>query len=188
MRSGARRGGLTAALMIGVLAAPGCAYYRLELQREKIANADVIIVPGLALDEDGRGVPILWNRVLMARVARDRGHASSIIVSGGKPRRGITESAKMLEYAGRLGIPPEAVIEEPRATSSVENGRFSAELMVARGLRSALVVSDDWHLRYAIPVFRDAFEELGLELYWLAVDAEAVAATGLARDDDDPHE
>jgi uncharacterized SAM-binding protein YcdF (DUF218 family) len=148
----------------------GCAYYRFETRGKKLAKADVILVPGYGLDAQGRGSWLLWNRVLMAKIVLDEGYAGRIILSGGQPRAGITEAEKMLEYARKLGVPADLVLLEQRARSSVENARFSADLMVENGMRSGLVVTDPWHLTYAIPVFRDAFEERGLELYWTPLD------------------
>ena len=162
-------------LTLGMLLLAACRYYRFESRREQLpksARADVIIVPGYELTDDGEANHILWNRVLMAKLWYDRGAAPRLIVTGGKPKRGITEAAKMAEIAVELGVPKDAVFIEPRATSSIENGRFGAGLMVAKGWRSALVVSDPGHLRYAIPVFRDAFNKRGLDLFWTPVDYE----------------
>ena len=77
---------------------------------------------------------------------------------------------------------------ETKATSSRQNGRYAADLMVQEGLKSALVVSDWGHLRYAIPVFRDAFEARGLTLYWHSIDYDELRATGRSRGPDDPPE
>jgi uncharacterized SAM-binding protein YcdF (DUF218 family) len=80
-----------------------------------------------------------------------------------------------------LGIPPDLMLLEPEATSSVENARFSARIMQQRGWRSGLVVSDPSHLRYCIPVFRDAFEAARVDLYWTPVDYELLEALDLGR-------
>jgi uncharacterized SAM-binding protein YcdF (DUF218 family) len=148
----------------------GCAYYRLEFTKENLAKADVIVVPGYELTDEGRGSWLLWNRVLMGRILMERGYSKRLLFSGGKPKAGVTEAARMLEIAGELGIPRDRILLEETAASSVENGRRSAALIAERGWRSGLVVSDPRHLRYAIPVFRDAFVEKGLALYWTPVD------------------
>jgi len=166
--------------------AAGCRYYRLETRPSNVGKADVIIVPGMELAADGRGHSILWNRMLAAELALKAGEAPRIIVTGGKPKNGVTEAQRMLEYARELDFPDGAILAEHKARSSVENARFAADLMVEQGMRSALVLSDRRHLRYAIPVFRDAFEERGLTLYWRSIDYDRLRATGRSRDPKEP--
>gem|GEM_PF-2953906 len=153
-----------------------CAYYRVELRPEKLGQADAIVVPGMELTDEGRETWILWNRMLMARALYEEGHGQHVIVSGGVPKRGVTEAQKMLEIGERLGIPREVMHAEPLASSSVENARFSARLLGELGCDSALVVTDRAHLIYALPVFRDAYRERGIELFWKPVDYERLQA------------
>ncbi|MHC4958813.1 MAG: YdcF family protein [Planctomycetota bacterium] len=155
-------------LLVPVLAA-SC-YYRIETDGENLSKADVIVVPGYALKDNAEPSWILHNRVLMAKILWDRGYAPMILMSGGKPESGITESVKMAELAQKFGVPQEQIVLETRAVSSIENGRYTAEIMKRRGWTSGLVVSDAQHLLYAIPVFRDAFTDNGLALYWTPVD------------------
>jgi len=159
----------------------GCAYYRLDLTRENLAKADVIVVPGYELTDDGEESWLLWNRVLMGRILMERGYADRLLFSGGKPKAGITEAAKMLEIAGKLGIPRNKILLETDAVSSVENGQRSAALIAGRGWKSGLVVSDSRHLVYALPVFRDAFAARGLELFWTPVDYDLLKQHSEAR-------
>jgi len=175
-------------LAVGMLLLTACRYYRFEKRAEQLppppVKVDVLIVPGYALSAEGKASHILWNRVLMAKVLIDRGYATRIIVSGGLPKRGVTEAAKMAEIAVELGLSGSAIHQEPRATSSVANGQLSAELMAARGWKSAIVVTDPRHLSYAIPVFRDAFLKHGLDLFWTPVDYELLRTHELARHGD----
>lgn len=160
------------------LGSTSCAYHRFELQKENIADADAIVVPGIELTDEGEGNWILWNRMLMARLLYEEGRGERIVVTGGVPKAGVTEAQKMLEYGERLGIPRHVMVPEPKASSSVENGLFSAELLVARGYGSALVVTDRAHLIYSLPVFRDAYEAKGIELFWTPLDYERLEASG----------
>jgi uncharacterized SAM-binding protein YcdF (DUF218 family) len=160
-----------------LLVTSSCAYYRIDLRKEKLGDSDVIVVPGMELSDAGEGNWILWNRMLMARLLFEVGRGERIVVTGGVPKAGVTESDKMLEFAELLGIPRGVLLAEPMAASSVENGRYSAEMVQAHGYRSALVVTDRMHLFYALPVFRDAYEERGLELYWTPVDYDRLERT-----------
>ena len=72
-------------LAVCLLLATGC-YYRFETQSMNPGKAGVIIVPGVQLTDDGQGVYILWNRMLVAKLRYDAGDAPRILVTGGKPR------------------------------------------------------------------------------------------------------
>ena len=174
------------ALLLAIGAFSGCRYWRFNYRGANVHAADVIIVPGQELLDDGRGTWILWNRLLMGKLMLDDGYAPRMIVSGGKPKAGVTEAAKMAEFAGRMGMDPCVLHLEPSAFTSVQNAHYSAEIMVRNGWRSALVVTDPFHIFYAIPVFQDAFRSRGLTLYWAPVDYDRIRATGLSRNKENP--
>ena len=70
---------------------------------------------------------------------------SIAIVSGGMgPGERITEAACMHDYLTAAGIDPARIILEDRATSTMENLRFSRSLMDDSG--SAAIVSNEFHL------------------------------------------
>jgi uncharacterized SAM-binding protein YcdF (DUF218 family) len=127
-------------LLVPVLAA-SC-YYRIEFDKENLSKADVIVVPGYALKENAEPSWILHNRVLMAKIMWERGYAPMLLMSGGKPESGITEAVKMAELAQQFGVPQEKIVLETRAVSSIENGKYTAQIMKRRGWQSGLLVSD----------------------------------------------
>jgi uncharacterized SAM-binding protein YcdF (DUF218 family) len=160
----------------------GCfRYFRWESQKQNPGKADALVVLGLKLTSEGKATFLLHDRVAMAKHLLDEGYAPRMILTGGNPENGITEAAKMKQIALRLGVPEERIVLEPNASSTVENAEYSAELLRERGYRSALVVSDAAHLGYAVPVFRDYFEERKLALYWLPVDYDLLTELGTAR-------
>lgn len=177
---------LGAGLAALLLPAVGCRYYRWESQRARLSPADVIVVPGIRLTEEGKGTFVLHNRVAMARYLMSRGYARTMIVTGGNPKHGVTEASKMTEVALELGLEPDQIVAEPFATTTVENAKNTAELMKAFGWRSALVVTDRVHLGYALPVFRDHFEVAQLDLYWAPVDYDLLKKRHLMRLPSDP--
>ncbi|MCA9554455.1 MAG: YdcF family protein [Myxococcales bacterium] len=188
MSARARAGVALASALLGGL---GCRYYRWEGQEARTppTPTDVLVVPGIRLTDDGRASYVLHNRIAMAVHLLQEGRGRRIVVTGGNPKAGVTEAARMMALAVELGADPDEVIAEPFATTTVENATNTAALMRAFGWRSALVVTDRVHLGYAIPVFRDAFTAPGapaLELYWAPVDYELLKARGLMRLPGDP--
>lgn len=177
------------AAAIAVLILTGCIrYYRWERQEENPGRADVLIVLGLKLTKDGKASFILHNRVAMAKYLLDEGYAERAVFTGGNPQSGVTEAKKMVSIAVDLGVDREKITLEERARTTTENAKYSADLMVESGWKSAMIVSDAAHLGYALPVFRDVFEEKGLTLYWLPVKYELLGKLGVGKRSGDPPE
>jgi uncharacterized SAM-binding protein YcdF (DUF218 family) len=63
----------------------------------------------------------------------------------------------------RLSIPDDAIVPIPEISDSTyEEALRSREIMRARGWRSAILVTDPFHMRRATMTFRQAFEPAGL--------------------------
>ena len=109
--------------------------------------SDAAIVLGAAAYHNGA-----WNPCLVARVQRgvallQAGTVRRLILSGGVDiEDGVSEAAVMRQIALRSGADAAALLLETRATSTVENLEFSRDLMQREGLKSAVIVSDPYHL------------------------------------------
>jgi uncharacterized SAM-binding protein YcdF (DUF218 family) len=95
-----------------------------------------------------------------------RGLAPHVIISN-EPlsSHGVQTTWLELRAAGlvRLSIPDDAIVPIPEISDSTyEEGLHSREIMQARGWKSAIVVTDPFHMRRAILTFRAAFEPAGL--------------------------
>ena len=83
---------------------------------------------------------------------------AAAIVSGGMgPGEDITEAACMYDYLTAAGIDPSRILLEDRATSTMENLRFSLELMEPGS--TVAIVSNEFHLYRA----RQMAQMLGLD-------------------------
>ncbi len=56
-----------------------------------------------------------------------------------------------------------SILVEPASASTEENARFTAQLMAARGLHTAILVTSPYHQRRASLLFAQAFAPAGLE-------------------------
>lgn len=87
------------------------------------------------------------------------GYARWLILSGGPP-----PIIEMQQLARGFGVPEEQILTDPSATTTLENAHGSARVMIAQGLRSAILVTSPYHMRRAIILFRDVFARQRLEV------------------------
>lgn len=100
-----------------------------------------IVVLGAGL-RGGREVgPLLAGRVDHAigvyRRERAAGRQPVLVMSGGQgPDEHVSEAAAMADYAVRQGVLPEHILQEDRSTNTLENLRFSRQVVLAHAGRS----------------------------------------------------
>ncbi|MGR9048780.1 YdcF family protein [Halobacillus faecis] len=68
-----------------------------------------------------------------------------------------TESGTTPEEAMSIGVPHDAIIKEPSATSTYENATLSKDIMEEEDFESALVVTSDYHSRRTKMTFDDIY-------------------------------
>ncbi len=88
---------------------------------------------------------------------------------------GITNARVMVEYAARLGIPREKLVEEDRSRNTYENLLCSLDIIQREHLRQPTLVTLDLYTRRAVATAK----RLGWEnFYWLSVYSEGESAYG----------
>ena len=96
-------------------------------QHEGATPADVVVVLGARVLEDGTPSPTLRARLEKAVALYHQGLAPRLLFSGGVGLHPPAEARVMLELAVRLGVPPEACVLEETSHSTEQNARFSAD-------------------------------------------------------------
>jgi uncharacterized SAM-binding protein YcdF (DUF218 family) len=125
-------------LSIGAVLAAGA----LPAERE----ADAILVLGAA-QYNGRPSPVLRARLDHALDLHRRGLAPRLIFTGGVGTGDtLSEAEVSRRYAVRHGVADSLILTERRGETSAESVVAAASLMHAHGLRTALVVSDSYHM------------------------------------------
>lgn len=118
----------------------------LQAGRDQSRTVDAIVVLGAA-QYDGRPSPVLRARLETALDAWNRGLAEVIIVTGGnQPGDRFTEAEASQMFLVDGGVPADAILLEELSHSTEENLDGVALIMEERGLKSALIVSDGFHL------------------------------------------
>jgi uncharacterized SAM-binding protein YcdF (DUF218 family) len=124
---------------------------------DRAAPADVIIVLGSGLNADGEAGPAMRRRVERGAALWREGYAPYVLCSGGVGLRQTRSEADACAALMRaLGVPDEVIILEDRSRSTEENALFSAIIMDERGFKTALIVSDSYHLLRASWIFAAA--------------------------------
>lgn len=118
-------------------------------QRSMVDDAepsDVIVVLGAA-EYNGRPSPVLKARLDHAYALYERGLAPRLITTGGAggdPQ--FTEGQVGRDYLVKLGVRSEDIIVEGEGGSTVHTVVAVSEIMRRMGLKSAIVVSDGYHI------------------------------------------
>ncbi len=148
--------------------------------------ADAIVVFGAA-EYVGHPSPVFRARLDHARELFEKGMAPLIITSGGAGNDPeFSEGQVGRDYLAKHGVPDVNLIAETQGTDTEHSARRVAVIMEANDLKSALVVSDAYHLYRA----KRMMEHEGITVYtsprpdsapktmggrWLAALREAVS-------------
>jgi len=116
-------------------------------------NQDYLIVLG-AWVKDGKVPPLLARRIDKAiefyQKQKEQGSPPKLLMSGGQgPDESCSEAEAMRCYALEKGIPDEHILVESASTSTLENMRFSRELMdedFGEGPYRCIFVTNNYHV------------------------------------------
>ncbi len=111
-----------------------------------VRKADAILVLGAA-QYNGRPSPVLQARLNRALSLYRRGYARHLIVTGGVGTGDtVSEGEVARRYAVRNGVPDSVIMVERKGLTSAQSVTAAAALMRSARLRSALIVSDSYHM------------------------------------------
>jgi len=142
-------------VVVALLAVTGWVSFKVaqvahEIQQESLVDeaqpADAIVVLGAA-EYRGRPSPVLKARLNLALLLYLKGMAPRVITTGGAGGDPVfTEGSVGRAYLSRHGVPPEAIVVEREGESTAQSVAAVAEIMRRMNLRSAIVVSDGYHI------------------------------------------
>ena len=110
--------------------------------------ADVLVVLGGGVNRNDTPTTAERARTNRAADLWQQGLAPVIICTGGRPSFATISEAETCRdiLVNRRGIPASAVVLEDRSRSTQENALYTAEIMRAHDWRTAVIVSDAYHL------------------------------------------
>lgn len=139
-------------------------------------NPDCLVIPSYALrDRCLPTKPTVAQIKLAYEWWKKFPRAKLIMSTGDNQWLGITNARVMVEYAARLGIPRENLIEEDCSRNTYENLRYSLDIIRREHLRQPTLVTLDLYTRRAVATAK----KLGWEnFYWLSAYSEGEPAYG----------
>ncbi len=113
-------------------------------------QSDVIIVLGTAI-ENGKPSSVFKERINHGIYLYNKGVAKKLLFTGGLGKgQNQTESSVAKEYAISKGIPDSVIIIEEKSKSTYGNFKEAKQIMDSLSLKSALIVSDPFHMTRAM--------------------------------------
>lgn len=145
---------ITAALYFGLFYTPIVWFMAAPLKiSDTIQKADAIVVFAGGVGESGKSGQGYEERVKYATELYQNGYADHLIFSSGYMYL-FKEPLIMKALAISLGVPDEAIILEDRARSTLENVKFTAEILRKHKWDKILLVSSPYHMKRAALVFK----------------------------------
>jgi uncharacterized SAM-binding protein YcdF (DUF218 family) len=136
------------------------AYVSIGAETDHAIPADVIIVLGCRIHGDAPGG---FSHCIRARAnhAADlykRDLSDHIIATGGATEdgRGPTESSVLYGLLRQDGVPESAITQESHAQNTIQNISYSQAIMQEKGWRTAILVTEPFHINRASLIARDA--------------------------------
>ena len=128
----------------------------------KLPQAEAIVVlggvtrnvtfPRVIPDLNERGDRLLYG----AKLYKD-GLAPLIILAGGRIQwfgGGNSEAKDMASILELMGIPPNAVILEPKSLNTYQNAFYTKEILQAKGINHILLVTSAMHMPRSLAIFK----------------------------------
>ncbi|MQR02357.1 YdcF family protein [Glaciimonas soli] len=125
---------------------------------DQLKISDVAIVFGNKVNPDGSVSPRLAARLNKAVELYNSGIIPNLIVSGGIGKEGIDEAIAMRKYLVDRKIPSTSILVDSQGNTTADTAKNSAAMMRQHGFKSALLVSQYFHISRA----RLAFKQCGI--------------------------
>jgi uncharacterized SAM-binding protein YcdF (DUF218 family) len=140
------------------------------------SHPDCFVIPSYALKDSHRpNKPTIAQIQLAFRWWQRFAEASFIMSTGDNQGLGVSNARVMAEYAERLGVPRERILEEDRSRNTNENLLYSMDIVRAKHFSQVTLVTLDLYTRRAVATAR---KQGWRDFYWLSVYSPGEPAYG----------
>ncbi len=151
---------LRALLFLVILAFLGFAFLVWEVDRlgrvDAAREADVIVVLGARVNQDGTPGSDLTSRTYHAVDLWKAGLAPHMICTGGFQNEPLSAAAVCKRFSSSLGVPADRILIADGSSNTMEDAQATAKVMAEQGWQSAILVSHPLHLFRARWLFQRA--------------------------------
>lgn len=126
-----------------------CIQFQRPKKRWEQDTYECAVVLGCPAAKDGQPSAILRTRVEKAVELWREKKVGYLIMSGGAVRNSYIEAEVMKDYARKLGVPSNYILEEKGSVSTYHNLLHVSRMMERCAFRDCVVVTSRWHLRKA---------------------------------------
>lgn len=150
---------ITGAVVLFLAYIVGSIFYFSTVDQKRPADAAIIL--GAAAWYK-RPSPVFEERIRHGLWLYQNGYVKKLIMTGGKSLRApYSEAYVARRFALKKHIPADVILIEEDSHNTRENLKNAKQLMQAHGLRSAIIVSDPFHMKRAMSIAND----LDIEAY-----------------------
>lgn len=150
-----------------------------------ITGKVVIVTLGYALADDGTAQQPLLDRLDVTLKAAQANPDALILVSGGVPKKGVTEGDVMTKWLVDKGVDRGRIIIEDKSRDTIGNVLNAATLLTRHQADTALLITSSSHMRRARTLLEDALLQQNLRTVVTplnALDAENAAEAAKVTD------
>ncbi|GED96097.1 hypothetical protein nbrc107697_01360 [Gordonia crocea] len=115
-----------------------------------------IVILGYGLRPNGSMAPELVKRLEAGLAQAQASPSTPIFVTGGVPKKGITEAAAMQKWLVGRGVSASRITTEDKSTSTISNAQNTTELLRARGISQVVLITSPNHIRRGAADFAGA--------------------------------
>lgn len=116
-------------------------------------KADVLVVLGNSPNPNNKPNKLLQYRLDKAIELYNKGYAKNIIVTGSKVRDSYYEADVMKNYCIENNIPPNVIFLERKARTTLENAKYSNEIIKENDFKNVIVVTSRTHMARSKLIF-----------------------------------
>jgi vancomycin permeability regulator SanA len=131
------------------------AYITIDGRSDNGRNADVAVVLGSKVNEDGTLSERLTKRMECALELYNAHRVKKLIVSGGLGKEGFYEGSKMKEFLVNNGVPGSDVAVDNHGDNTIATVDNSLRMQDSLGFKSVIVVSQYFHITRTKMMFRN---------------------------------
>ncbi|GAB11368.1 hypothetical protein GOARA_068_00270 [Gordonia araii NBRC 100433] len=110
-------------------------------------TGSAIVILGYGLRPNGSMAPELVKRLEAGLAQAQSSPQTPIFVTGGVPKKGITEAAAMKKWLVGRGIAESRITTEDKSTSTVSNAQNTTDLLRMRGISQIVLITSPNHIR-----------------------------------------